>query len=255
MSTRVIIYPHKMSSGGAKALAKHFGTKKVYPDRNYVPEKGDLVINWGNSTIPTWYTESLLNQPVSISKAVNKVDCLSRLRDHGVSVPAFYLERVDAYTYMHQVGIPVVARTKVASSSGKGIIMVPNDEPLSYDDFPDAPLYTRYIPPEYECRVHVFNNKVIDYAQKKKRNGVEADPYVRSYKNGWVFCREGVVLGQEVLKLAVQALDALGLHFGAVDIVVGKDGNPYVLEVNTAPGLQGTTLSSYINAIEEYANA
>jgi len=40
---------------------------------------------------------------------------------------------------------------------------------------------------------------------------------------------------------------ALGLDFGAVDIVYNENDNKaYVLEINTAPGLSGTTLEKYV---------
>lgn len=41
----------------------------------------------------------------------------------------------------------------------------------------------------------------------------------------------------EVLDSALRATSLGGLHFGAVDVVVGRDGRPYVLEINTAPHL------------------
>ena len=52
---------------------------------------------------------------------------------------------------------------------------------------------------------------------------------------------------------AEEAVLALGLDFGAVDLVLCKDtGLPYVLEVNTAPGLHSpTVLAAYVEAIKE----
>jgi glutathione synthase/RimK-type ligase-like ATP-grasp enzyme len=48
------------------------------------------------------------------------------------------------------------------------------------------------------------------------------------------------------------AVSALGLDFGAVDIIWNeREDKCYVLEVNTAPGLQGSTLENYANAIME----
>jgi len=41
------------------------------------------------------------------------------------------------------------------------------------------------------------------------------------------------------VELAGDALQAIGLDFGAVDILVGKDGQNYVLECNSAPGVEG----------------
>jgi D-alanine-D-alanine ligase-like ATP-grasp enzyme len=48
---------------------------------------------------------------------------------------------------------------------------------------------------------------------------------------------------------AIKAVNCLGLYFGAADVIWNdKEQRAYVLEVNTAPGLEGTTLENYANA-------
>jgi len=44
----------------------------------------------------------------------------------------------------------------------------------------------------------------------------------------------------------IKAVEALGLQFGAVDCVIDTDGNPWVIEVNTGPGLEGTAFKNYV---------
>jgi glutathione synthase/RimK-type ligase-like ATP-grasp enzyme len=57
---------------------------------------------------------------------------------------------------------------------------------------------------------------------------------------------------------AVKAVEALGLDFGAVDLVVDHQGLEYVLEVNTAPACSPKTLQAYAfqlaNLIRERSN-
>ena len=85
---------------------------------------------------------------------------------------------------------------------------------------------------------------------------MEFDGYVRNLANGWVFCRDNVVEPDGLRDAAVSACAALGLDFGAVDIIWNERENKcYVLEVNTAPGLQGTTLENYANAIAAWIKA
>ena len=62
----------------------------------------------------------------------------------------------------------------------------------------------------------------------------------------------GVYASDHVRAQSVAAVRSLGLDFGAVD-VVERQNKAYVLEVNTAPGLVGTTLEKYVDAIREYA--
>jgi glutathione synthase/RimK-type ligase-like ATP-grasp enzyme len=118
----------------------------------------------------------------------------------------------------------------------------------------NAPLYVKYKKKRKEYRVHVFKGQVIDVAEKRRRRKDERpatfDGYVRNLANGWVFCRDSIVKPADLDGLAIAACAALGLDFGAVDVIWNeKENKCYVLEVNTAPGLQGTTLTNYTNAI------
>ena len=42
---------------------------------------------------------------------------------------------------------------------------------------------------------------------------------------------------------------ALGLDFGAVDLIIGQDKQHYVLEVNTGPACAPATLQAYVTAL------
>ena len=58
------------------------------------------------------------------------------------------------------------------------------------------------------------------------------------------------MLPDDVTKQALLAVDGLGLDFGAVDVGWNQHyQEATVYEVNTAPGLTGTTLDKYTNAI------
>jgi len=53
---------------------------------------------------------------------------------------------------------------------------------------------------------------------------------------------------------AVKAVEALGLQFGAVDCVKDADGKPWIIEVNTGPGLEGTAFKNYVAAFTKAIN-
>jgi D-alanine-D-alanine ligase-like ATP-grasp enzyme len=75
---------------------------------------------------------------------------------------------------------------------------------------------------------------------------------IRSYENGWVFCRENIQKPDDLEAVSIAAVSAIGLTFGAVDVIYNEKQNKcFVLEVNTAPGLTGTTINSYATAIME----
>jgi D-alanine-D-alanine ligase-like ATP-grasp enzyme len=116
------------------------------------------------------------------------------------------------------------------------------------EDLVDAPLYVMYRKKKREYRVHVAFGRVIDVQQKRKRTNYDGtvDYAVRNHHTGWVYCREDVVDSTPRDNLAIRAVDALGLDFGAVDIIYNEHLDAfYLLEVNTAPGLEGTTVEKY----------
>jgi hypothetical protein len=143
-------------------------------------------------------------------------------------------------------GSVIFART-TGGQSGSGITIVGEGHT---PDLPDRPLYTLYVKKKKEFRVHVFRGQVIDVQQKKRRNGSDADSLIRSHDNGWIFAHEDVVEPTGLRELGVAAVSALGLDFGAVDIIWNEKQNRcYVLEVNTAPGLTDSTAEKYANAL------
>lgn len=143
---------------------------------------------------------------------------------------------------------PVVVRHTVTGNSGQGIEIV--DDPL---DIPEAPLYTKYIKKASEWRVHVFQGKAIDVTRKiRDPERTPTNWQVRNHDNGFIFAREsGEPPCQSIITHAIEAVAGLGLDFGAVDVIWNQhQERAYVLEVNTAPGLEGeTTLKAYTEAI------
>ena len=120
---------------------------------------------------------------------------------------------------------------------------------------PHAPLYTKYIKKADEYRVHVFGGKVLDVQQKRKRQCVDnadVNYQVRNARNGWVFCRGGVAAHERVIDAGVRAVAALDLDFGAADVGWNaRNESATVYEVNTAPGVEGSTLEAYRTALTE----
>jgi hypothetical protein len=77
-----------------------------------------------------------------------------------------------------------------------------------------------------------------------------ANMMVRSNKMGWKFSRI-TKYDDALVKEAVKALKSLGLVFGAVDCCTDVDGNPFIIEVNTGPGLEGTPFDVYVSKFKE----
>lgn len=114
---------------------------------------------------------------------------------------------------------------------------------------PQARLYTKFIPAEREYRVHIVNGRAIVVHRK-----VEGTGDIRNSDAGWVF-RRVTTFPDAIIPEARNAVVALGLDFAAVDVL--WDGQrAYVLETNTAPGIDGMeyTLRMYVQALERLVN-
>lgn len=255
--SRTLIYPWNMASSSSKQLAHAIGVKRVFPDGKYSPQDGDTVINWGASTPPKWQQglESVgkfINHPDSVAKAINKVYAFKTMVNAGVRTPEFTTQYEVAQQWVDDEDL-VVCRTKVKGHSAEGIVLFSAEHNFG-EQLPLAPLYTKYRKKAEEYRVHVVNGDVIDVSQKRLRTGLPNKPdyRVRNHGGGWVYARIGIVVPVDVYNQARGAISALGLEFGAVDL---GWNNHYkqatVYEVNSAPGLTGTTLYRYAQAFAE----
>jgi hypothetical protein len=243
---RAVVLPYKKGSQSAKALAARLGEllgKKVYRVENgWQQGRPTTVINWGHSHA-TLTAQRIWNS--NAAQAGNKLVAFNQMKGK-CNVPDFSDKKDDASVWIGG-GYCVVGRSILNGHSGAGISLCKD-----INNLPELPLYVKYIPKKKEYRVHVAFGSVIDVQQKKKRDGFpkeETNFQVRNHHTGWVYCRENITHVPELDEQAIKACNALGLDFGAVDIIWNEKYNKYyVLEVNTAPGLEGQTVESYAQA-------
>lgn len=168
--------------------------------------------------------------------------------------PKFTTSTVQAYSWLEE-GFQVVARTILNGNSGAGIVFL--EEAHLEEPVVNAPLYVKYVPKKQEYRVHVFRGEVVDVQRKARRKDVADENVnwkIRNHDNGFIFAR-GEALGdvpEDVLVQSKLAVAACGLDFGAVDVIFSdKEQAAYVLEINSAPGLSGSTLDGYVQRFRE----
>jgi len=243
---RLFVYPYKMSSESGKALSDALRATRLSPESPYKPLQGDIVINWGNSTVPAWINGSkLLNDPLRVEFSCDKLKTFNILSTYGVCIPPYTTDKDEAYDW----GTDVVVRHLLRSHSRKGIEIVPPTE-----DLPDAPLYVKYQKKKDEYRLHFVNGGCVLVQKKMRRQGISPDSFqIRNHGTGWIYASDGVVAPMEVYKQGRAAIEAMCLDFGAVDIVYNEHyDRAVVLEVNTAPGLEGRTLHMYATNFVDY---
>ena len=233
----IMVRPPTRPSGGAQALNEALGEASRLVRRVPIPRQYTTIINWGNSNpIEAQHNVRVVNNPAAISVAVNKSSALSAMQAAGVRVPTFTREAPQDHRGIW------LARHSLTGSGGNGIQVVREGEPM-----PDAPLYVQYVRKTAEYRIHVAFGTVFMCQFKLRRadNEQTADQkLIRNHDNGWVFAPRPVdELPLTVKEEAIKAVAALGLDFGAVDMIICKrEDLPYILEVNTAPGIESPTL-------------
>jgi glutathione synthase/RimK-type ligase-like ATP-grasp enzyme len=240
----MFIYPYNAASESAKSLALALDIKRIaLKASRYKGNNDKVVINWGASSLPVEVSKSVvLNTPEAVSRACNKIEFFNCLAYTFLAVPS--TESRETANKWLEDGHTVVARTKVDGHSGEGIVLIE-----STLEMVDAPLYTKYIPKKSEWRVHVARNGI--FVQRKMRNLAVPDEHInwriRNRDGGFIFANKNIgEVPEDLVGAAIKTVAILGLDFGAVDLIYNERLNKsFVLEVNTAPGLEGSTLEFY----------
>lgn len=102
-----------------------------------------------------------------------------------------------------------------------------------------------------------LEERTVDYVLGRlvKEAGLP-DRIIRSNTKGWKF--SGVRLDTVPAPLrnaAIKSVEVIGLDFGAVDCAIDLSNTPYIIEINSGPGLQGTSLQKYVDAFTEKINS
>lgn len=236
------VFPYKQGSASAKTLAVALGGKVLKKVGSaYRPRAGDVVINWGAGDVPQFGPARVLNRDVSTAQC--KLKSFQAFERGDVRAPRYWTRKGD----IPEDAYPVVCRTVLRGHSGNGITIADNRDALV-----DAPLYTEYVKKKDEYRIHFFNGEPF-FCQRKARRLEEENPNwkVRNLAGGFVFVEvEQREVPEDVIRVGRDAVRALGLDFGGVDIMWNeREGQAYALEANTACGLEERTAERYRDAI------
>lgn len=163
---------------------------------------------------------------------LHKFGQLQAMAAKGVSVPPHSLDG-------HGLAFPILGR-KFHHRAGRDIIpILQNDREFEWRKAGGASdFFVQYIPRETEYRLWVYRRKVGATYEKVMAHPERYTRIGSNWENGFAF---NIVAGapEELKDVAAAAVDACELDFAAVDVLKGKDGRYYVLECNTAPGVEG----------------
>lgn len=195
-----------------------------------MPESGSIVLRWGNVTdFPHGKTSScVFNKPECIKLAADKPQALRQLNAAGVPSLAVYPD--DRLIQYPALGRPA------RHERGEGMFPCNNASDVRNARDQGADYFVRLLNPGFkEYRVHCFFGKAIRTTWKKSP----------TEEIGQLTPDAGMVA------IALKAVAALGLDFGAVDIVKETSGAYTVLEVNTAPEIDGSDFPAWLKALRE----
>jgi RimK family alpha-L-glutamate ligase len=200
----------------------------------------------------------------SLDQIIFRVDALHRLEERGVAVvnsPRAIERTVDKFwtsVLLEQCGIPTpetmvcqdpeeaftafrtlqdVIVKPLFGSMGLGMVRV-RDEEMAYRVFRtiDQIRGVYYLQRTIEhdgadVRVFVIGGRVVGAMERR------SEGWRTNLARGGMARR--VAVGEDTATLAIRAAAAVGADYAGVDILTGRDGQTYVLEVNGIPGWKG----------------
>ncbi|KKL52597.1 hypothetical protein LCGC14_2283850 [marine sediment metagenome] len=191
-----------------------------------IPEDVNFLVNYGHGILSS---ADLNGRIVS-----NKLTQLQIFRRYGLRTPDFYdidWNRSRSYTY------PLVARKYHHARGTEAIFIKTRGSWRKRTRRVNTRHYfVEYIPKETEFRVHVLGNDAVGISTKSAFED-RPHPHIWSRDRGWQQIDYNGRHSETLRDLGIKACRALGYDFGAVDIMLGRDGLFYLLEVNSAPRL------------------
>lgn len=242
----VFLLYHAASEETGERLGQYLGVPHgtSYDHGNY-----ETVIRWGGrQRIPADSSVDIVQPKQAIANASDKFNALQTLDDAGVNIPRYTRDRDELGPNAEDyITYPALGRSQQHTQGNDiELIMQWRDAYLTDGNHH----FVDYIPTELEYRVHVIDDEVIKVHEKRLRREADNHPYIRNQETGWVFVNPREEEPDH--QLAIDAVDALDLDFGAVDIIRAEEtGEEYVLEVNTAPSLDENNLERYGNALAD----
>ena len=181
-------------------------------------------------------------------QGVDKLTQYQWFVDQGIPALEFTTDIQTALTWCMEGGT-VFGRKFLNSSCGKGIVVFDKD---TAGALWGCPVYTLYKKKKREFRVHVFKDQVVAVVEKKRKKEWDGtqDTKIRNLANGYVFVQDVMDEPVGLRELALRAACVSPSDFRGVDIGYNeKKDELFVIEVNSAPGIQGNNIGKYLEAI------
>lgn len=196
----------------------------------WLTDYGLFSIIYKGKTHYVFYGTSYLNSELSSYLAKNKHITRIILAEHNLPnipfcLPQSFQEALDFFS-LHK---KIIAKPTLGKHS-QNILLIENEKDLHNIDLKTSFL-EKFIEGE-EYRVLMLKGEPIAFHRKiytPPINDPEKVKRISFMKKDW---------DEEMLRLAIQSMQALSLEFGCVDFMKDRDGNIFILEINSAPGIK-----------------
>lgn len=204
-------------------------------------------VRYGNS-FGNFNKDTSLNSKDFIRLCSSKLSFSNLLSENNLYTPA-YTKSLDTLT---DDIFPVLIRQSLSLSGGRGIILCKNREEFNANNRHNY--WTKYIPTEFELRVHIIGGKIARIFRKDLEE--EAEFPIRNNQTCHFALKESEKYPKlvDVVNNLNNVFNSNNLNFGFYALDVGWDKSKkqyFIFEANSAPGLNEHTAELYANFIVE----
>jgi hypothetical protein len=228
----VIVYC-RTTKDTARLLAEDLGMP-CYNPHGETKGKAKHVIRWGTAAGLGYVPDVVVNKMANIKKAVHKLESIKLFNAREVRTAKF------------TTTTPCVGRS-IEHTQGQNFWLCWEKGQIQTAELEGAEYFIEYIPIKQEYRVHVMDGKVVFTQRKYPKDRISsAFMGIQGFSNGWHRHAFDGAVSKDIKDTARDAVAALGLDFGGVDILISQTDNlAYVAEVNTGPALPTEEVRKY----------
>lgn len=255
---------NKRSFSTAKAIRDSFLEKgedcRIINDKKF-KKKPKIFIRWGNSYKEAPEGSIEINSMEAVKRTSNKLRmAYALIKKEGVNFPTAYISPLSAARLLEEEGMMESGQNQL-----EGFQVMQDNMDLYYRNSSgvvrrrssraDGDLYgTAPIDRAREFRVHVFNGRTLGVYEKIPHS--EDQLYCKNDNCDFRRIDMAEESNREALRgvrpMTRLAVEALGLVFGGVDVIISKSGEIFVNEVNSAPSLNSINIDRYYEEIKNY---
>lgn len=238
--------PHKTSLAIANAASETGPLLQEYlENRGVFDRHSEATVCYGQ---PATRPGPTLNAACHLSKMAR----IAIMHEAGVNLVPFGFADDGAEFLASQLQFPLFAR-KAHGMGGKDLMPVFQPEEIEWRIAAGWDWFSSYVPVARELRVWIFRDAILDVYEKVMERPEEYLKMGRNFGQGFEFKRLPLLDAPfDAVVQAHKAVGALSLDFGAVDLLIGKDGKVYILEVNTAPGVIRSGAQATLRALADH---